>query len=149
MFKYNLQSVLKLREKIEDAKKKELGIANQNYEHEVNKQLQLTKTKDSICGDIKNITYPNKDMDITYIKQANRYMGIVKEKIEIQEKIVDSAEKKVEVKRDELKECMKERKILENLREIHFEEYLEGELKAEQRTLDEVVTYRHKLIERK
>ena len=148
MFKYNLQSVLKLREKIEDAKKKELGTANQNYEHEVSKQLQLTKTKNSICGDIKNVTFVGQEMDITYIKQASRYMDVIKDKIQLQEKIVDRAEKEVEIKRDELKECVKERKILENLKEIHFEEYLVEESRIEQRAVDEVVTYRHKVVER-
>ena len=148
MFKYNLQSILKLREKIEDTKKRELGIANKNYENQLIKQTKLSETREGICGNIKDMSNIGIDINIDYIKQANSYMSVITTRLQEQEKVVNDAEQQVEAKRNELKECVKERKILENLKEIHFGEYLQQESRIEQRTIDEVITYRHGLIER-
>ena len=148
MFKYSLQSVLTLKEKIEDAKKKELGEANKQYEYEVVKKNQLVQIEKDVCGDIRNEKLTKKEVDIIYIKQANTYMNIIKTRIKDQEEAVCSAKIEVENKREELVDCVKERKILENLKEIHFEEYLVEESRIEQRAVDEVVTYRHKVVER-
>ena len=56
---------------------------------------------------------------------------------------LEEAEQKVQEKRNELLEAVKERKILENLKTIEKEVFDEEAKREEQRILDDLVTYKY------
>ena len=70
-------------------------------------------------------------------------MSYIKNKIEEQETVVKSAEDFAESKRVELVEAMKERKMLDVLKENDKAEYNKEQLLKEQKIVDEIVSYQY------
>lgn len=147
MFKFELNSVLSLKEKVEDIKKKELGTAYAYKEGLEQQKEMLVSEHHGVYHAIKKNTC--EDFDINMVKGLNRYSLHIKEKIQEKENHIDEAEKRVVQKRDELLCAMKERKILENLREIKREHYLTEAKKTEQLLVDEMVSYKYGELRRR
>lgn len=141
MFKFKLEPVLSLKEKIEDSRKRELGIATIHKEALLNEKLQLMKKKDKAMDEIK--THNNSVVDVQSFKAFNQYSVYMDQAIKAKNKQVQEAQKKVEEKREELLEAVKERKILDNLKDIQNEVFIEEEKREEQRILDDIVTYKY------
>ncbi len=144
MFKYNLESVLTLRENIEDVKKKELGLANKKYEEEIIIKNKLLNLETNTHTQIRETNSNNGCLDINYMRTANNYMSLLKTKIKDQEEIVAKAANDVDKKRDELVVSVKDRKIIENLKAIKYDEYRVEEARAEQSVIDEIITYKYR-----
>lgn len=140
MFKFSLQPVLSLKEKIEDSKKRDFGKAIQEEEKIKEEKIKLEEEKLEALNSARE---QSKDrVNVVYIKAFNHYNTYINQAIETKNEELKVAHQKVEEKRAELLEAMKERKILDNLKEIHLEAYLEEEKHAEQRLTDDIVTYR-------
>jgi len=142
MFKFKLASVLSLKEKIEDSKKRELGTATLHKERLLSEKLELVEKKEEVLQEIKS--HNSEIVDVKSIKAFNVYNIYMEEAIEIKNKEVQEAHKKVEEKREELLEAVKERKILDNLKDIQNEVFMEEEKREEQRILDDTVTYKYR-----
>lgn len=146
MFRFELETVLSLKEKFEDSKKRELGVATvQEEKLQVEKQTLLTK-KSYVYDAIKEAS--SECLDINSIKLFNRYSSVLNEEIQKKEVEILNAKKVVEEKRRQLFEAVKERKILENLKEIKFEQYREEANRAENQILDEIVSYKYGVVKR-
>jgi flagellar FliJ protein len=146
MFKFELNSVLSLKEKVEDAKKRELGMANTYKEQlETQKNILVDEHK-SIHQDIKKSS--SEIINIKALKALNRYSSHIIKQIKRAEEDIDSAEKVVDIKRQELLDAMKERKILDNLKEIKLEQYRDESKKLEQLLVDEVISYQYGAVGR-
>ena len=143
MFKYKLEPILALKEKIEENKKREFGIAHQSYERAKSEKAILVKAQEQAYHAAR--TQKNDSINIIQLKQLNHYTNYMKKEISAKDKEIVSAEQQVEQKRNELVEAVKERKILENLKEIQLQEYKEEENKKENARIDEIVTYKYRL----
>ena len=146
MFKFKLESVLSLKQNTEDAKKRELGLANSYKEKLEEEQSLLITQYEESCNVVR--TKEHQKVDIGMMKFAGRHVSYMKKQLAAKEKEIQSAEKRVEEKRTELFEAIKEKKILENLKEIKREEYIEEAKKTEQLIVDEIVTYKYGVTER-
>ena len=140
MFKFSLEPVLALKEKVEDSKKKELGEATMYQERIYQEKLILEKKKDEAL--IEARVGENQFVDVSAIKVFNYYNQFISQSIEAKGKELETAKMQVEEKRNELLEAVKERKILDNLKAIHKEVFIEEEKRDEQRIMDDIVTYR-------
>lgn len=140
MFKFSLQPVLALKEKIEDSKKRELGIATTNQERIYQEKVVLEQKKLEILQQVRN--QENQSIDILKMKACNQYNQYMEQAISLKSDELNKAKNKVAEKRQELLEAVKERKILDNLKTIYQETYEEEEKRDEQRVLDDMVTYR-------
>lgn len=140
MFKFTLEPVLALKEKIEDSKKRELGVATMHQEriHQEKQFLEKKKEEALIEAQMKE----NQFVDLSAVKAFNHYHQFISKTIQDKDKQLEEAKIKVEEKRHELLEAVKERKILDNLKEIHKEAFVEEEKRDEQRIMDDIVTYR-------
>ena len=139
-FKFRLQGLLDIKLKIEDQKKQEYGLAMARVEQEKKKKQELlNKKEDSIVEFRERI-----DEIISSQSHAsyNNYIEFLKEEAIRQDKVILEAQKQAEIKRQELVEAMKERKTLEKLSERQYEEFLLEQKLAEQRIVDEIVSYR-------
>lgn len=140
MYKFNLQPVLSLKQKVEDSKKRELGEATMRKEGIQNEKYLLEQKRQQALLDAR--TMDQSMVNIAGIKAYNHYdqymSGVIKEK----DHELDEAKKVVSEKRQELLEAVKDRKILDNLKAIHKEIFDEEEKRDEQRILDDMVTYR-------
>jgi len=139
-FNFKLASILNIKEKMEDLKKNEFGKAVRELEEERAKLARLEQMKvDCIQSFRDNLSSGVKSDDI---KQHNIYLDRLKILIRMQHEAIRKAEMKVEEKRLELVEAMRERKALDILKENAYDEFLTEEKQEEQKIVDEIVSYR-------
>ena len=140
MFKFSLEPVLSLREKIEDNKKRELGEATQHREKVYKEKLYLEQIKEEAL----NLTrrQSRETVNVLELRTLNQYNSYMVKAVQNKEDELDKAKQLVDEKREALLEAVKDRKILDNLKTIHKENFEEEEKRAEQRILDDMVTYR-------
>lgn len=140
MFKFSLEPVLSLREKVEDNKKRELGEATQYQEKVYQEKLHLEQIKEEAL----NLTrkQSREAVNVLEIRTLNQYNSYMVKAVRNKEHELEEAKQVVNEKREALLEAVKDRKILDNLKAIHKENFEEEEKRAEQRILDDMVTYR-------
>lgn len=140
-FEFRLQSVLNLREKLENQKELEYGLALKKLERERELERSLRSSRSAcvtaLAGKIEARIDPEE------IARYNEYINVLKDRIAVQIKVVKAAADYAENKRLELVEAMRERKTLERLRENQHEEYIEEEKRDEQKQVDQTVSYKY------
>ena len=141
-FNFRLQSYLSLKSKIEDQKRNEFGKAVAALELEKQRLIQLERERDLCIEEFR--VKVEKYVDMRNLNQFNLFLERQKDLIKKQHAAIARAEAYVRQKRMELVEAMKDRKILDKLRENEFEEYLDEEKKNEQKVLDDLVSYKYR-----
>ena len=142
-FYFRLQDFLNLRERIEEQKKQEFGLAVARLEKE--KQLRDSLINEKESNIISFRTQIQVRIEPLSFRIHNDYIEWLKERIIEQEKVVQIAQNHVNQKRQELVEAMKDRRMLEKLREKELAVFYKEQSIAEQKVLDEVVSYRFKM----
>jgi flagellar FliJ protein len=140
-FQFRLQNILGVKEKLEEQKKMELSIASQLLETEESRLRQLNNLKEkNDCLYRSEVSNKIKIKDIKDIGEKNKYYSniIIEQNI-----VVENANNKVTLIRNELRTALIERKMYEKLRESAYDEYYIEELKEEQKQLDEIVSYKY------
>lgn len=139
-FKFRLQTLLKLKEQFEKNAKNELGVAIMKLEEEKSKLRVIEDNIDITTNDFREacsgVIRPEKIKDL---KAYLEHLQLARDK---QKENVKRQQKNVDIIRERLVEIMKERKVLENLKEKDFQEYLKEEAKKEQQQVDELVSYK-------
>ena len=128
MFKFRLEKILSLKEKIEEAKKNEI----------VNKKNNLISEMKTLDGSIELLKKRN---------EYTKYINYLKEVIVKLEKNIKMLELEAEKKRCELAEAVKERKVLDKFKEKEFEKYKKEEMKIESGIVNELVSYQYSVKE--
>lgn len=126
---------------MEDIKKRELGLAN-------HKKIQLENQKEVLDTTFKENLIDSKQstenaVKLDRLKQNNVYRKYLMKQINHKMNEIKEAENKVQEKREELTEAIKQRKILENLKALRLEQYIQEEKKREQNLTDEIVSYQY------
>ncbi len=141
-FRYRMQNILDIKEKIESQEKIAYSQANAALSEEQDKLTNLMIRSAGYEHDLKEATSGELDFkEIRRIKEAIETMKVL-----VREQMVNvhMAEKKVEEARKRLDEVMKDRKTHENLKEKAFDEFKQ-ELNAEENKItDELVSYTYK-----
>lgn len=144
--KFKLQSILDLRENMEKVKQRELGttlIERQDLERQ---RMSLYISKDELSELTRqHMTYK---VNIYELQQARKYSKCIEEQIQKKTTEITQKEQQIEKKKKELSEAVKQRKIIENLKEIKREEYLEEEKKHANNLIDELISYKYTAKER-
>ena len=140
-FFFRLQGHLDLKSKLEDQRKLEYGQAAADLERERAKlnalETQRTEALSAFREDI------NKNVKPQLAGVYNNYLNRLKESISLQADAVKQAEAEAERRRLALVEAMKERKMLETLKEKHYADYIKEQNLMEQKAADEVISFRH------
>ena len=140
-FSFKFQSILDLKQRIEDQKKSKYGEANEELKNQTDKLNVLIEERErqfDLMREKGKEGVTPKEL-IVY----NHYMDRLKRSIEIQTVVVEKAKAAVEKARLELVEAAKQRKMFETLKEKKLEEYWEEYYKKEQVQLDEIVSYKY------
>jgi flagellar FliJ protein len=139
-FKFRLQSLLRLKEQLEKSARNELGIAIRKLEEEKAKLRAIEDNIDLTMGDFRKacqgIIQPDK------IKELKAFLEYLYTERDRQEVNVKKQQENVDKIREKLVEIMKERKVLENLREKEYQLFLKEEEKKEQQRVDELVSFK-------
>lgn len=139
-FIFKFQSVLNLRKQKEDSIKNELANATRKLEAEKRKLSELeTMLEDTV----REFNEKTKKTTVHELIEFNEYLSLLNSRIKTQKENVNNAAQYVDKVREELVKAVKERKILEKLRERQFEEFLLEQKKLEQKTNDEIVSYNY------
>lgn len=140
-FRYKMQNILDLKEKMEEQAKTEFSVRAERLRQE---ELKLTAIYDDISKyEDKIRSMNNERIDILELKQCNNAINIKKQQAETQQKVIVMAEKDVDIARGKLNQVMVDRKTQEILKEKAFEEY-KKELEAEEnKEIDEVVSFQY------
>lgn len=139
-FKFRLQSVLTIKEKVEDLKKNEFGKAVSALAEAQRVKTEMEAMRDDCIDEFRRDI--DEGIDPEAFRRYNLFIEKMKIAIKNQEQVVARAEAFVEQKRQELVEAMRDKKTLETLRDNDFEEFLIEEKKQEQKVVDEIVSYK-------
>lgn len=140
-FTFRLEAVLNVKRQQEENIKNELGKAMQKLETEKQKLAQLESSMEKTIAEFNLKT---KKTTVHKLIEFNEYISLLKTDIKQQKETVIKAALNVDKIREELVKAVQERKILEKLKDKKHEEYLIEQKKLEQKTNDEIVSYKHK-----
>lgn len=140
-FRFPMQNILNMKEKLEEQAKNEYGQANARLLAEEKKLEQLNNRLEDARLQLKNVL--REVLSMTEIHKRENAVVILKGYVKQQQLVVKRCEKEVEIAREKLTEAMKERKIFEKLREKAFDEFIKEEGRREQKEVDELMSYRY------
>lgn len=140
VFRFRLATLLHVKEQLEKSAKNELGVAVSRLEAEkaclADIVAEIAALGEAFSGAVTGA------IDTERIKSLRACIIAREAAREKQSEVVKEASRTVDTIRDRVVALMKERKILEKLREKEFEQFRIEGLQQEQRLADELVTYR-------
>jgi flagellar protein FliJ len=136
MLDFKLQSILEYRINMEEKIHNEFSEKKRELDAERLKMKALVKERNNLIAELRmmqNKPLPADDFAvyISYVKQ-------VRENQKKQKIIIHQVKEQVEGKRKELVEAVKQRKIMEKLKQQHLEEYNNNLRNLEQKASDEM-----------
>ena len=138
-FVYRMQSILDIKVKLENQAKIAYGVANQKLAEEQKKLREILAKRAEYENEAKELVSGR--IDIVRIRENKRAIDIIKSQQRAQMMNVHVAEKNVEAARKRLNEVMTERKTHEKLKERAFEQFKQELQYAENKEIDELVSY--------
>lgn len=146
-FIYRMQSILNIKEKMEEQARMEFAAARMRLDEEELKLQVLIERKEGYEEQGRELRRNAlKVMDIMENRDA---IGMIDEFIMGQREQIRIAERALEDARERLKAAMQESKTQEKLREKAFEEFMREENAREAKEVDELVSYTHGSAKRK
>ena len=139
-FRYRMQNILNVKEKLETQAKNEFAIAAAHEREEEEKLNALKARRDGYEADLKKLC--EQELNVTAIKEAEDALEIIKYHARMQELNLAAARQELEVARSKLTAAMQDRKTHEKLKEKQFEEFKAEEAAKESKEIDELVSYR-------
>ena len=150
-FIYKMQSLLNIKEKLEDQAKTAFGLAKAVLNEEEEKLAEFLKKKNLYIEQKRETMAsisPNMSegksvkQQLISLNQLENAIKTMEFRIAEQILVVKQAEKNVQLAQAKLENAMKERKIQEKLREHALEEFLKEMEAADQQEINELVTFR-------
>lgn len=139
-FKYRMQNILDVKEKLETQAKNEFAIAASAVNEEEDKLNALNKRREDYRDYLEKLQHG--DLDFAKIKETTQAIDSMKYLIKDQEDVLKRAQKVLELKRVALAEAMQEVKTHEKLKEKEFAQFMADEAARESKEIDELVSYR-------
>lgn len=140
-FKYQFETILNLKTRMEEMKKSELKIALARLEKEKSKLENLKKDKEKEYETLKE--KQKEKFTSEDLRLFNNYMSALNNKINIQITVVAKEENKANKVREELIKVSKEKKMFEKLKEKKLEEYMHEYYAQEQQVTDNIVSFKY------
>lgn len=138
-FIYRMQSILDIKEKMEEQAKNEFASARMHLDEEEEKLNILIKRKEGYEEQGRELQ--KSGLNVLDIISNRDAIARMQEFIEIQKKAVTAAQAKLEDARIRLQTAMQESKIQAKLKEKAFEEFMKEENAREFKEVDELTSY--------
>ena len=138
-FRYRMQNILDIKEKMENQAKTAYGMANAKLASEQQKLQDILIRRagyESKAGELVSGS-----INVLEIRECRKAIDVLKSKQRSQMMNVHAAERDVELARKQLNEAMVERKTHEKQKEKAFEEFKQELLHEESKEIDELVSY--------
>lgn len=144
-FRYKMQNILDLKEKLETQAKTEFAEQSAKLREE---ELKLSRIYDDIKVYEEKIRSMNEQkLDILELKQCNNGIRIKKQQAKLQKRNIALAQKNLDIARGKLNQVMVDRKTQEILKDKAFEEFKRELEAAESKEVDEVVSFKYNKFE--
>ncbi len=136
MFRYKLEPLLKYRKTLEDERQRSLAEANRHYFAELGRAKEIESERSNVLNRMKEAMKTISDPETlklydNYLAGSDINIDAINEKVETVKQIVD-------IERETLVECVKNRKIIETHRKRMEERYIRDESRRERQMYDEV-----------
>ncbi len=138
-FIYRMQSILNIKEKMEEQAKMEFGQARMRLNEEEERLKTLKRRREEYLAEGARIR--REVLDYLKLQENEEALRYLKDAIREQRIRVRRAEEALEKARLTLQEYMIERKTHEQLREAAFEQFKIDLAKEESKEVDELVSY--------
>ena len=139
-FRYRMQNILTVKEKLETQAKNEYAAANLRLMEEEEK-LEALKERSLMLEDEGRRLVQADSLSIRDIEDNKLSMELNQEAIGEQKKAIKRAEEFLELKRLAMVELMRDRKTHEILKERAFQEFLQEEKAEESKQIDQLTSY--------
>lgn len=139
VFKYRMQNILDIKQKLEESAKMEFSEANARVAAEEEKLSAIEMRK--LAYEKEGELLRKEQLYVQEIKSNVQAISVLGGMVKAQEREVEKAKVIQEQKRLQLQEAMQERKIQEKLRENKFEEFIREENARESKEIDELTSY--------
>lgn len=140
-FKFRLQVLLDQRKAKEDQLLAELGILQCEEADELEKLRMMCDGLQASLNEMSKAMGCNAASGELF--RRDEYSKALMDDIKVQELTIKAVHSKVEAKRAEVVEAMKDRKVLETLRDKQEQEYILACERAEQNQIDEITSVRY------
>ena len=139
-FRYRMQNILNIKEKLEMQAKNEFATANMELLEE-QERLSVMLQENAALQEEGRKLRQKESLSIRDIEDNSLSVSLMKEKMERQALAIHRAEKKVEERRKAMTDLMQERKTQEVLRDKAFETFLQEEKAEEGKQIDQLTSY--------
>ncbi|MGI6144357.1 MAG: flagellar export protein FliJ [Peptococcia bacterium] len=136
MFKFRLANVLRLRKHHEKLSLEQVGKCIQQLQEAVQKKEELEAKIAKLESDFSAVLEGAISSEI--VKLYNNYLVHQQEALELQEQLILEKKKNLEEAREKFIQAMKERKIMDKLKEKQYIRYQQEQGKKEQNFQDEL-----------
>ena len=140
-FIFKMEQLLNIKKQLEDSIKNDLAKTIREIERQKEILINLQSKKKQYIKDIKEQMLSG--ITVQKMKEFNAFIGSFDNKIIQQKKVLNEVEVAADKIRERLVQVVKEKKILEKLREKKLEEFKYQELKKEDLILGEVANYKY------
>lgn len=143
-FVFSLQSLYNVKCQMEETIKNKLGKAVQELEYQKNCLHRLEKSKAACIEEL--IEKSKMKVSTNIAKTYNTYISQLNAKISHQKENVKFAEINVDKVREQLIKVSQEKSMLEKLREKKYKEFLQENIRLEQKTMDEITSFKQSKV---
>lgn len=143
-FKYDLATVLKVREIHEKKEQEKFAEKNRAYLQEKQKEEAIKEEKKDKEEELRDVFRKGPISNFEKVMRRRAHLDVLKDDLDEQiEKVIESS-RLLEEQRARLVESMKDKKIMEKHKERKLEEYTKLMNNLESKFMDEIATQRFK-----
>ena len=140
-FRYSMQSLLVIKQKLEDQAKAAYGAAKLRLNEEEERLLAMQRKREEYVEEKRQVMATR--LDVPKLNRLQMAVEAMDDQIARQKQNVKKAEMAVRAAEERLVESMTERKTQERLRENAFEVYRQEMNAEEQKEIDERTSFRY------
>ena len=143
-FQFRLQVVLDIKEKLLEQKLLELSKVQRGLQEAVDKQKTLESYQLEINQALLKVFQSGNDLDLVEVQRYKDFINKLIVDISNQKVVVQNITKLLEMKRREVNEVLKEKKVLEKLKENQQKKYYQEFEDYQRRELDDIASSRYR-----
>lgn len=142
-FQFRLQVVLDIKEKLLEEKLLELSKVQRGLQEAVEKQKTLESYQLEINEALMRVFQSGNDLDLVEVQRYKDFINKLIVDISNQKVVIQNITRVLEIKRKEVNEILKEKKVLEKLKENQQKKYYMEFEQYERRELDDMASSRY------
>lgn len=140
-FRYSMQSLLLIKQKLEDQAKAAFSVAQQRLNEEEQRLVMMEKKREAYLEEKREVMAGK--LDVPKLNRLQTAVESMDEQIVYQKQNIRKAELALKAAQERLVESMMERKTQERLRENAFEVYRQEMNAEEQKEIDERTSFQY------